>query len=402
MTVRLTLATERLEVVSGESIEIRATLANEGTSPVSIPTVSLSPIEYRITERDSGDSRLLGQVDDTETLRAGRPAPDLPEAIVRLAPGETVTYRDDLALYAQARLRPGRYRVTAACVTDAGRAEAALDEIVIHPARIESLATLHCFYAQVEATAFSHDGADGAWIFQEDTRTQELRTGVFYRRHELPPGGPVESMAVAVHAQPRLQGRWVGWTRDGAFAALAGWGDALTGLVEPMRIDLTSPRVVSPGFQDGDETCLFLVAGERDGATWVVPCQITGAQDASPGEPFLLCDGRPDRLLARGVDGENGIAGLDIVWSMESAGGVELHALACGPDGRPTGPSRRLYRRDRPLLTWDLAPYAAAAFGAIHLLAGSDSDDGSLAYRFVPLDGSPVEEEPLLPPPIDV
>ncbi len=396
---RLGLATDRTDVVSGESIEIRATIGNDGSSVLSIPTESLSPVEYMLRAAASGRQHVLSQVDDTETLRAGRPAPDLPREDVRVPPGQVATYRDDIALYAQERLPPGRYRVTATCVTGDGRIEAALPDIEVVPARIGGFSTLHCFYSHVQATGFSHTGRDNAtWIFQEDTRTQELRTGVFFRRHQLPPGGNVTDLVVAVHTQPRLEGRWLAWIRDGSFAALSGWGDALTGLVDPVGIDLDSPQLVAPGFQNGDDTCLFLCAGGRAGATWLVPCQVAGMR-AVVGPAVKLCDGRPRRILARGHEAGRQMGAIDVGWAdQDSNGATDLHAAACGPDGRLAEPPRQLYRSTAPLLAWELEPYAAAAPGAVHALFGPEGDDRRITYVRAPLDGRTPALETRLPP----
>jgi hypothetical protein len=401
MPARFALDTDRTEVISGESIQVRATIDNPGASPVTIPTRTLSPVVYTLRPLAStAPAHVVSQVDDTEMLRAGRPAPALPREDEPVLPGEAVTYDDNVALYAQDRLPPARYRVTATCNTSDGPVEAALPEIDVQPARIGGASTLHCFYSHVQATAFSHTAPDRTvWIFQEETRTQELRTGVFYRRHQLPAGSDVSDVAVAVHTRPRIAGRWVGWIRDHSFSALCGWGDALTGLVDPVALELDAPRLVPPGFQDGDETCLFLIAGERDGATWLVSCAVS-EPEASVGAPVKLCDGRPRRILARGYEADARTGGMDVAWSETHAdGGTELHAVSCAPDGRPLpGSSRLLHRRRASLLAWDLEPYGATAVGAVHALFGPESGDRRLIYVRAPLDGRTAALETPLPP----
>jgi len=403
MAATLEISTGATEVICGESIEIRSTITNSGSAPVSIPTVSLSPVEYTLQSLTAGGpSYAASQESDVAGLRAGRPAPDLPAEVVTLSPGQSAEYRDDLALYVQRRIAPGRYRLTAKCPANGGYAEAAIPEILVAPPRIGSVSTVNCFYKHVEAAAFSHTGRNNdLWIFQEDTRTQELRTGVFYRRYQLPAGPGVTSLAVAVHTQPRLEGRWVGWLRERSFAALSGWGDALTGLVDPVSVPLDSPRLVPPGFQDADEGCLFLIAGQRGNATWIQTCRLSEMR-AVLEPPVRLSDGHPPSILARGFEGGRRTAGIDLVWADERPGAAGLYGVSCAPDGRPVSPSpRRLYQRSAPMLAWNLEPYGAAAAGAVHALFGPEGDGQAVTYVRAPLDGSAAPREsrlPALPP----
>ena len=361
---QMTLELKRRDVVTGESLALKALVTNTANEPFMLQAGLASCPQYELRSPDDGRVlAVFSQEDYVEGLRMGRQGPPLPERKEEVQPGKSYTMRGDPALYAMAGIPPGRYHLAGRAFAAAQEAdtppahvESPPVEITIRPARIRRVAAFFCPYGGSEAAVFDHtDPEDGIWLLQKETGSPRVDAGVFYRRDKLAGEGPLEDLALAIKTASGTEGRWVAWVRGGSLGALLGWDNAAAGKAGPAAIELERPRLASPGFQKADGSALFLAVGIQDGAAVVQPCVVSHPKVAK-GNIVPLAKDLPARILAHCSQGEDGER-IHLVWAERAGDTTRVYARAYGKDGAPLTPKPvELYARDASLQALELAP----------------------------------------------
>ncbi|HUT35446.1 MAG TPA: hypothetical protein VNE39_18300 [Planctomycetota bacterium] len=369
----MTLDVPKRDVITGESLALKATVRNTGNAPFVLHAGPASAPEFEL--RSAADGQVLGvfsQESYIKIMGAGRQAPPLPGVTAEVQPGESHELREDPALYATAGLPPGRYHLVCRAATDKGEVASAPVEITVRPAHIRHLASLYCGFASSAAMAFDHTDAEGAvWLFQNETESEQVDAGVFHCRGKLDGQGPLDGLALAVKTGSESDGRWVAWLRGGSLGGVLGESNAVIGKAAPVAVDLAQPRLVEPGFQADDGSALFLVAGLKGGAAFVQPC-IVSAKGVAKGQAAPLARELPARILANRIEGDDGDR-IRLVWAEKAGDATHLYAREYGASGAPLPlVARRLYTSDAALQALELWPMPIPGGGeaCVHAFSG--------------------------------
>lgn len=131
---------------------------------------------------------------------------------------------------------------------------------------------------------------------------------------------------------------------------------------------------------------LFIVVGRRDETTFVQFFTL-GAQGIVPGTITALCDGVPDRVVARCTPTTSTI---HVAWALTDDTGTKFYAHEFRDNGVLREPEARLLVEVRaPLVTMELEPLGLSALAFIHALLGPSTIEEPVArgmeYLRIPL-----------------
>src|SRR5262249_28081757 len=143
-----------------------------------------------------------------------------PDQEYTVAADESVTLTDDPATCSRVPLTPGRYQMTAHLGIAGSPVVSNAVEVTIEAPTIGHLPSQHCALAGDFAQAFAVS-AGRAGIYARDTASQRADASVFAHL-----GGPqkAKGLAVAIHVQPGIAGRWVAWLEEAGLGAAAAMG----------------------------------------------------------------------------------------------------------------------------------------------------------------------------------
>jgi hypothetical protein len=404
--VKLLLSAGRTRALSGEGLPVEVLVRNGATTPIVLSVGPANPIVFEL--RATPDGPVAATRSSLMALReaiAGRSKrlPANTEEVV--GPGDTVTFEENPAAGSSKPIPAGRYSLAARWEIDGTSVLSDAVELVVEPPSAGHLAALFCPFTGSQAQAFDHHG-DGARLYQRETDSQRANASVFWSRAEV---STVGSLVLAVHIQPELSGRWLGWVSEGSLGALVGLGSGTSAEPPPTKVGLVDPVLVEPALQRTSASpshdvfnwgeALFLVAGGRDGAGHVQAFVATDAAITS-GPVAPLGATAPSRVLARWSIATQTIR---LVWAETTPGGTRILARSYTRDLQPlTSEPSSLYERGSPLAALELEPIDDGRTpGFVHALFGPEGDNPDLrhlVYACIPLDDPAATPEKLLLP----
>ncbi|HEY3820370.1 MAG TPA: hypothetical protein VGL81_24565 [Polyangiaceae bacterium] len=413
--VRLTLTVARPTVIAGESLPVVLTIRNETSDAATLTIGATSPAVYELTP-PNGAAPVVRSPAEGLAINLGDARVPPPESIREtVAPGESFVIEDDPAACHEEVVPPGDYALRASCPVDGWSLSSDEVPVSVRRAVISTLVESYCPHTGSQAQAFDHRDEEGhTWLFLRDTGSERAETQAFRRLVELPGEGPVHGLSVAVHAVPRLSGRWTGWLRGSAFGACHARGASVTARPAPVPVGLARPVLVAHGLQRESATPppsrfrpgdgVFLVAGEHDGVASIQPFVATAAAIV-PGEIAPLCIRLPRRILARWSPeaGRVDVVWAETVWVQTSRASTRIFTRAYTLSGQALSAAPvLLYERPFPLLALEMFPVDTRETTAeIHALLGPEGDErtGRLVYARIPLEPSAPVEHHHLPVP---
>ena len=424
--VRLILKVANPSVLSGESLPVQVTAVNSGSSAASVRSEVVSPLVFEFLSEENG--RVLytrSNAENLASMRAGRPGVPLPVTEIELAPGASLTYDEDPPSYSMVAIPPGSYFLAAKLslpgnppadpFSEPGQPVWVWSEqvaITVQEPKLGRIAALYDSYEAGMAMALEHIEPDGeVWILQRQTPTERANDGVFHRRKQF--AQSPDGLAIAGHAGPRLQGRWLAWLQGGSLAGLLGSISAVTAWAEPVSVDLDSPRLLEIGFQLPDTApenvwvnsrALFVVAGTSGGAAAVQFCTL-GAGGSEKFDVQPLDRALPERILARCTPLTNTV---HLVWTERTPSGTQIWVREFRMDGIPREDPLLLMDTPAPLAAWELEPLGLSLTGKLHALFGPVEYPGKgprMSYARIPLDSATAAKDrfdiPGLPYPVE-
>lgn len=398
-TLELTLSAARTDLVSGESLALRALLQNRGPAPVRVQTFPDVPLTFEFRDAATGELRFrCSHAAFDRALTAGMQMPPAPPPqFDTLAPGQSRQFFEDPALYLRQVLPPGRYLLVARLGGPDYEITSAPLEIRVSPLRASHTAAAYCVYRNAMLALCDHANDGEPWIFYRETQTgPQVEAAVAARLEKA--SARVRGMAVSIHTAPGLQGRWIAWLEEGVLKARRVSGDAIMASPAAAATALDDARLGQPGFHLADGSGLFILAGTAGGEARLRFARITdgGLRMSSP---TLLKGPLPARLLAQSLHiGET--VSLWLAWAQETEGVVRILARAFDLEGSPLAPGpREVYSREARLLACELAGFGFARPAFAHALIQVPPRD-QLVYVRAPLEGdAPVQQLRVPDPP---
>ena len=383
----ITIKVTEPEVLSGEELWVVVQLSNNGDQPASISdpnAAAARPVLYRMATDDGVPMYQMSQgaFRANRVSRGRTPLAIEPEELI-LGPGESVTFDEEIAKFADTPFAPGRYELDAVH-TESGATSAAVELMVTLPS-IYCLAALMCPVRQEAALVLSHGHQDGSIsILQKDAFQSGPHSGTFQRRLSFPAGqGGADQLAVACIAEGYGVGRWFAWLHQGALSAARGAGSCLTAATAaPQPVGLKRAQLVSPGFQlDGEDgQGLFLVHGRAGNDTMLRQLSVTRERTRlSP--PVKLCSGRVDRVVAR-FEAQGAQWRTHLVYTTAAA----VYTCSLDHEGRRLGTPTMVHQHpELQLYCLELFPLGANLDAMVHLLYGPREDLQGMAYIRAPM-----------------
>ncbi len=372
------------EVLSGESLQVEVTVTNTGDEPVSVQEVAIphSPVVYELRSPD--DERVIYAVSQ-QSYRTRRSGGDvlmpMEPVMTTLETGQSVTLSEDLAEYAASGYAPGIYNLVARYQIGGSYVVSKPVEIRIATPNISNLSSLFCILQGNVCCVFDHTNYDGsASIFQRD-----ITADILHRRLNIPAPGKIDDLMASAYAAPLGEGQWFAWLQDGTIGAGKGWGTVLNARVDPVPLELSSAKLISPGFQLADGSGLFLVSGLSDGN----PCIqqfVFSADGAQDGKIFPLNEYYDDRVLAC-YDPSGKGSRMYLAWSKEAISTIGIHLCQYSVDSQTvTVPPELLYERRPPLAAFEMQTLAKEGKTNVYALFGPEGGDGEMNYVQIQID----------------
>jgi len=373
------------EVLSGESLQVEVTVTNTGDEPVPVQETAIphSPVLYEL--RSPEDDRVIYAVSQ-QSYRTRRSGGDvlmpMEPVMTTLETGQSITLSEDLAEYAASGFAPGVYNLVARYQIGGGYVFSEPVEVRVAVPNIQNFSSLFCALQGNVCCVFGHTNYDGSVsIFQRD-----ITADILHRRLNIPAPGKIDDLMASAYAAPLGEGQWFAWLQDGTVVAGKGWGTVLNARIDPVPFELSSAKLVSPGFQLADSSGLFFVSGLSDGE----PCIqqfIFSADGAQDGEIAPLNEYQDERVLAcYDPSGKGGR--MYLAWSREAISTIGIHLCQYSLDGQAvTVPPELLYERRPPLAALEMQALAKDGKTHVYALFGPEGGNGEMNYVRIQIDG---------------
>jgi len=348
LAIRLKLS--KATFLAGESIVAEATIENTSTSVVQLDGFAdCSPFRYVLHNAD--DKTVVKRIAaiDYRNMRAGVAGRSSEGLETRtLAPGESLTIKDDVAIYAPSPIGKGRYLLTATH----GKEDSELRSSPFHFEVVVPSSTTHRWSHSPIDNAFCDALAvpkgDSAEIYQTEAISGDPRDVAFLRRPNNDQHG-IESLAIAMSADLPAQGRWVAAIGESKFSAVKGWGDIVTAGVNPIQLEGDPLRLLHPGFQISDGRAYFFAS--NDAQPTLVQFSVE-PENVLQREIDMPWNAVPNRILLRASHADQRL-NIDLVWVIVEGSTTQVWTAPLWGDGaKPT----LLHTTTRPLLDIQLRP----------------------------------------------
>lgn len=387
------------EMVQGELYWVTTTVTNIGDDPITLAKMdSNSFVTYELQYLGSGGANAtdeLRTVDDMSIvtisqsfyrswLSGGYPYAKLPDEVVELASGESISVTEDLSEYAIESLVAGDYALFAQYrYEDSEEISDAASMEVIAPA-IQRVSQVFCPMEGIASLIYDHKTEDGKFLlFQSRAQNEVPITSVARRRYEFP--AAVDDVAIACHTTEDGQGQWFGWIANGAVGAACGWNHILS--VEARLAALEHPlaKFVQPAFQLANQQGVFVTFANAEGHLAVQLARFyEGGVDLSAA--IIVGDVYSDRVVAHYAPHDDGDR-IYLVWTEPTATGCNVQTRGLKLDGDLVEPAAQLlYESDTPVLCCAVECFSFGDLPSVHLLAGQGTPDSELTYVQVSLD----------------
>jgi hypothetical protein len=395
--LKLEIRLRRPRAVCGEGLPVDLVLRNEGNEAVRVAIGSSSPIVFAL-RADSEGPILYTRSRETALLEAiGDRSKMLPPDIVNvIAGGGSLSLSEDAAAGSAVPIAAGHYILNASWRSIDRELSSNAIEVVVDAPMIDRLTSVYCAQSGSHAQAFDSRargaGGEGAGIYQRETDSVRADAQVFRHRAQ---SDRVEALVLAVHLEPRLERRWIGWLQGRELAGLIGPGPGTPAAPLTAQVDLDAPVLVEPALQraqgpdvasSGWDEGVFHVVGLREGASHVQRFVATRAA-ITPGKTTPLGAPAGARVLTQVSVPE---AWMRFVWAETSGGLTRVFARPYSLELEPR--SERpvlLYERSAPLLALEMEPIELGeAPGHVHALFAPEEQGPlrqQLAYVRIPL-----------------
>ena len=383
---RLQLKVNAGEVLAGESLLVTASYANEGSGPAPIVDPDdPSPLVYTLRPIDpAGKTYVISHEDfQTELARGPRPATVRGDPQM-LDPRHSVSRVEDLAEIAGKPLLPGAYELEA--VDSISCFEAESTRVEIKRPRLAKIESILCPLRRKLAQVAAHRSEEGITLLHRESYAGLPLFGCFRRRIVLPGVQGMDGLAIAVDSAAVTSGRWFAWLEESRFGAAHGWGSQTT-QTRVVVAGLQSPRLLTPGFQTGEGSAMFFLAGIHKGelsiARYVAAQQsleLTGGAHLGSG----LMPPRIALAISRHY--------FHLFW-LEN-GGRSLVWRVLDDRMRPVSPEAKTVATfEHSIGTFSVMPVSGSHAPSVHVLA-ADPVKRQLAYRRFRCGADAVHEGP--------
>ncbi len=347
------------EAISGESIPFRTVVENRGTAPLRVPSPeSPSQFAYELrSQREGGRTYLVSAAIRNQRRSTHIPVP-VPIRYEMLAPRQRLEWNEDLAEFLDEGIEPGTYSVTV--MYAAAGATSPRARLTVAADHVESLSSAPSERTLTSVQAYR--GTDGGVILLQRESLLDPREGVFYRRQTLPGGAPV-AVANAIDVVAAGSGRWFAWLRDHVLTASVGWGDRTILTPEAVRLEVTQPELLSPGYQVDVGTALFGVIDRRGNHVRLLTFLADSAGLKAHWAAELTAAGAGKVEWNCQPDGS-----VTVVWEEPAAG--RLLSQEFRADGHPVEAAARVRSSSRPV-AWAVEPAGPLAISVLREVEGS-------------------------------
>ena len=297
--IQLTSSLSNQRVLSGETLAVRSTITNTGSTPCQIELVRQPPLRYVF--RDSKSDEVVYSVSAVDVPGALSPdGPPRMEMTETIAPGGTYTIGEIVSNFIKAGFRPGHYTITVYLNAGDVSAESEVLDLVVETPKTSQLDNIQCAWADCNITGFVHQ-SDPERVYVRESDGQML-TGSF-DRIDRAAGQRAVSLSASVHLGPRINRRWVVWIENSALFYAPLWGHMGVASKSGVEIPLADLLLLQPGFQTNEEESIFFILGRKNGVIVWLTATI-GAAGVSMGPQYTLRGGLnvnklPDRVLLR-------------------------------------------------------------------------------------------------------
>lgn len=323
--LQLTIAAGRPEALIGESIPITVTARNTSAAPAATPdpdeTFAFSVVLRPAKDPASGYT--LSKAGAQASRYVDEPPPALAIPTVPLAPGDSRTYRTDLADMAVQPLPAGEYTIAAALEIGEQYFESPGTPLTIAPPRVRALAGE--FTGRGLNQVMVHETASGAGaVYQREGRADLPADGPWHRRADGPEGKTRTGVAAAVVLHRPDGVYWYGWLAGDEFSAGVAQGGTVFKTLGPQPLGLTDVQLHRAGWQHSPNEATFAAMGkDKSGkvslamiemhakGNAVVRAVDLGVPDA-PRHWAAQFDPKGNRLIIAGVSER---AGSSRIWS---------------------------------------------------------------------------------------
>lgn len=395
--LRFLLSARKDRVVCGEGMPVEVSLINDRRTPVELTLGLQNSIVFKVRRHAEPPVTLVrSRLVALRHVTGDRPKPLPPNSTQLLMPGATKVFAEDPAAGDPLPLQAGRYSLSASWRVEDQDLASNVIEIEVEGVAPEHFLSLFCPFTGSHAQAFDHAGD----VLQRDTHCQLADASVFERQAAV---AAIDSMAQAIHVDPRLAGRWLGWMAEGSFGAFAAMPSGVLARPVPLAVDLLDARVVETAFQraaagsgnaifDAGEG-VFIVVGMRGSGVLAQPL-VAGRERIEPGPVVPLGLVMPVHLRAQAMHRERSIR---LIWTETVAGLTRVLMRRFGRDLQVLGPMPQcLYERRSRLAAFEVTPLDEEREPAFaHALFHSDEQEPGapyLSYLRIPLAPVPGQE----------
>jgi hypothetical protein len=396
-TLELAIVPEHSEVLSGESLPVDVTLTNAGPDRAEVRSPDeQSAFQYLLKPREEGGREYLLSVEDWLTSSWENPPKPRKLKTREVGPGESLSYKEEIAEYAGEPLLPGSYRLTVLYEHEGGQfvsPEVPLSIVVPRPTPTGLVAAPGPSEGRLGLVVAHRVAEGGVVLYQRESDSGRPATGVLYRRREWAEASALGGIASAVELTENRGIRWFAWIEGGALGAGYAEGESLFGTLGPKPLELESPSIHPIGWQITLEDTVFVALGtQSDGPVQIASVTFEAGKDGTVETASLDAAGPPQLWAAQYRPGSDPAA-FDVVWTEAGEDGARVRRQTLRPGTRKREEPALLGRRDAPVAALSLDPVAGPEPSVVDVLLGPAGKEAQMTLLRIPLaGGEPVGE----------
>ena len=247
--VRLVLQASHARVLCGERLPVKVIVHNDGDKPLALTAGPANPIVFELRAHPGGPvlhtrSELIALMQMLGDRRKPLPAP----LNLVVAAHSSLSRSEDPAAGSSVPIPAGRYALSARWSIGGNDLSSTAVDLVVEAPAADRLVSLFCPLTGSQAQAFDHraDGSTSLQLLLRETESQSADVAAFAGLAEV---DLLQGLALAVHVDSGLSGRWLGWLQGPLIGALVGLGGHVSARPLPAKVGLGAPSLAEPVFQ---------------------------------------------------------------------------------------------------------------------------------------------------------
>ncbi|THB65593.1 MAG: hypothetical protein D6B27_08345 [Gammaproteobacteria bacterium] len=381
-TLALNMYIKINEFFPGESIPVMISIINKGNAAVEIDYSQMeSPFLYQLKKLNEPTAEFtISQKTSAEKFLKQFIAK---EKLV-LAPQEKVERREDLTEYLAFNLLPGTYQLQAFFENKEAKIYSEVFQFNVVNFDSQWIKNTYCPVTELWNGILINKPPSGEpVVFVRPSRKQSPLSASLYRlesgTHFNPPiTTPTASIQANIAGN---EGCWHAWLEGSVFSGIRVWGGPGGFKSKAIDTGFTDAFVLSPGYQQQDQSALFIVAGYKSSQTYLA-AYITKKDDSRKVFEIPFQQKQLPSKFWTYYDFEKGM--LNCIWISNERGENKVLSQSIQLNNPDDSKVEVKYTTKENILALAIEPVNTNNPVSIHLLTNSNKEN-KLEYHLLPL-----------------